>query len=193
MSNLRITELEIPEVLLIGTTRYSDERGWFSVTYNQKAFAEIGIAAQFCQENLALSRGVGTLRGLHYQRLPKSQAKLIYVLIGRILDVALDLRRGSPTFGRHVTVELCAESGCQVYIPRGFAHGYITLAPYTIVGYKVDDEYAPDLEGGIAWNDPELKINWGKERDAIIISDKDRHLPWLREIESPFTFQDQIS
>jgi dTDP-4-dehydrorhamnose 3,5-epimerase len=114
-------------------------------------------------------------------------------LIGRILDVALDLRRGSPTFGRHVTVELSAESGCQVYIPRGFAHGYITRAPYTIVGYKVDDEYAPDLEGGIAWNDPELKINWGKERDAIIISDKDQHLPWLREIESPFTFQDQIS
>ena len=188
MSNLRITELEIPEVLLIGITRHLDERGWFSVTYNQKAYAEIGIAAQFCQENLALSRAVGTLRGLHYQRPPKTQAKLIYVLIGRILDVALDLRRGSPTFGRHVTVELSAESGCQVYIPRGFAHGYITRAPDTIIGYKVDDEYAPDLEGGIAWNDPELKIDWGKERDAIIISDKDQHLPSLREIESPFTF-----
>jgi dTDP-4-dehydrorhamnose 3,5-epimerase len=193
VSNLRITELEIPEVLLIGITRQLDERGWFSVTYNQKAYAEIGIAAPFCQENLALSRAVGTLRGLHYQRPPKTQAKLIYVLIGRILDVALDLRRGSPTFGRHVTVELSAESGCQVYIPRGFAHGYITRAPDTIIGYKVDDEYAPDLEGGIAWNDPELKIDWGKERDAIIISDKDQHLPSLREIESPFTFQDQIS
>jgi dTDP-4-dehydrorhamnose 3,5-epimerase len=187
VSSLRITKLAIPEVLLIETECYSDERGWFSVTYNQKAYAEAGVTLHFCQENYSLSRAVGTVRGLHYQRPPKSQAKLIHVLSGRILDVALDLRKGSPTFSRHVAVELSAENRWQLYIPRGFAHGFITRAPDTIVGYKVDDEYARDLEGGVAWNDPELGINWGNGSGAIVISDKDQNLPRLGEIESPFT------
>jgi dTDP-4-dehydrorhamnose 3,5-epimerase len=173
-------------VLLIETARFPDARGWFSVTYNQKAYAEAGMALQFCQENYSLSCAVGTVRGLHYQRPPRSQAKLVHVLTGRILDVALDLRKGSRTFGRHVAVELSAESGWQLYIPQGFAHGFITRAANTIVGYKVDDEYAADLEGGIAWNDPELGINWGSGSDAIVISDKDQNLPRLGEVESPF-------
>ncbi len=193
MSGLRVTTLEIPEVLLIETMRYPDERGWFGVTYNQKTYAEAGIPVPFCQENYSLSRAVGTVRGLHYQRPPKTQAKLVYVLTGRILDVALDLRKGSLTFGRHVAVELSAENGRQLYIPRGFAHGFITRAPDTIVGYKVDDEYAANLEGGIAWNDPALGINWGNGSAAIVISDKDQNLPRLREIATPFTSASPIS
>src|SRR6516165_4820440 len=157
-TSLRVTKLEIPEVLLIQGVRYSDERGWFSVTYNQKAYSDVGIIAKFCQENLSLSRDVFTVRGLHYQRPPKTQAKLIHVLSGRILDVAVDLRKDSATFGHHVAVELSAENGNQLYIPQGFAHGFITRAPDTLVGYKVDEEYAANLEGGIAWSDPALGI-----------------------------------
>ena len=193
MSGLRITKLEIPEVLLIEAVRYPDERGWFSVTYNQEAHAEAGILFPFCQENHALSRAVGTVRGLHYQRSPKSQAKLIHVLSGRILDVAVDLRKHSATFGRHVAVELSAENGWQLYIPRGFAHGYMTRAPDTIIGYKVDNDYAANLEGGIAWNDPALGINWGNGSSAIVISGKDQNLPRLGEIDSPFIAASQIS
>lgn len=187
MGGLCITKLEIPQVLLIETVRFPDERGWFSVTYNQKIYADAGMPPQFCQENFSLSRTVGTVRGLHYQRPPKSQAKLVQVLAGRILDVALDLRKGSPTFGRHVAVELSAANGRQLYIPRGFAHGFITRAPDTIVEYKVDDEYAASLEGGVAWNDPELAIDWGNGSDAIVISGKDRDLPRFAQVESPFT------
>ena len=188
-TSLRVTKLEIPEVLLIQGVRYSDERGWFSVTYNQKAYSDVGIIAKFCQENLSLSRVVFTVRGLHYQRPPKTQAKLIHVLSGRILDVAVDLRKDSATFGHHVAVELSAENGNQLYIPQGFAHGFITRAPDTLVGYKVDEEYAANLEGGIAWSDPALGINWGSGSNPIVISDKDRILPRFGEIESPFRLQ----
>ena len=185
-TSLRVTKLEIPEVLLIQGVRYSDERGWFSVTYNQKAYSDVGIIAKFCQENLSLSRVVFTVRGLHYQRPPKTQAKLIHVLSGRILDVAVDLRKDSATFGHHVAVELSAENGNQLYIPQGFAHGFMTRAPDTLVGYKVDEEYAANLEGGIAWSDPALGINWGSGSNPIVVSDKDRILPRFGEIESPF-------
>ena len=183
---MRITRLDIPEVLLIKTLRFPDERGWFSVTYNQKAYAEAGLPHTFCQENYSLSRAVGTVRGLHYQKPPKSQAKLIHVLSGRVLDVAVDLRKDSPTFGRHVAVELSAENGWQLFVPRGFAHGFITRVPDTVVAYKVDNDYAANLEGGVAWNDPELRIDWGSGLGAVVMSDKDRQLPRLGEADNPF-------
>jgi dTDP-4-dehydrorhamnose 3,5-epimerase len=185
VSGLRVTKLDIPEVLLIESARYPDERGWFSVTYNQKSYSEAGLPP-FCQENHSMSRAVGTVRGLHYQKSPKSQAKLVHVLSGRIVDVAVDMRKGSPTFGRHVAVELSAENGRQLFVPRGFAHGYMTHVPDTVVGYKVDNDYAVDLEGGIAWNDPDLGIDWGGTSDAIVISHKDQILPRLAQIDSPF-------
>ena len=193
MSGLRIARLEIPEVLLIQTVRFPDERGWFSVTYNQQVYAEAGLPQAFCQENHSLSRAVGTLRGLHYQKPPKTQAKLVQVLSGRILDVAVDLRKDSPTFGQHVAVELSADDGRQLFVPRGFAHGFITRAPDTIVAYKVDNDYAASLEDGLAWNDPDLGIDWGNGQGAVVMSDKDRKLPRLRDAGSPFVTESTMS
>jgi dTDP-4-dehydrorhamnose 3,5-epimerase len=193
VSRLRITRLDIPDVLLIETVRYPDERGWFTVTYNQKDYTEAGMPLLSCQENQSFSRAVGTVRGLHYQIPPKTQAKLVQVLTGRILDVALDMRRDSQTFGRHVAVELSAENGRQLFIPRGFAHGFITRVPDTTIGYKVDNDYAASLEGGIMWNDSELGIDWGDQTGPIVISDKDQKLPRLKEIDSPFTIASPIS
>ena len=192
VSGLRVTRLEIPELLLIQTVRFPDERGWFSVTYNEKAYAEAGLPHRFCQENHSLSRTAGTVRGLHYQKPPKAQAKLVQVLSGRVLDVAVDLRKHSPTFGRHVAVELSAENGRQLFIPRGFAHGFMTRVPDTIVAYKVDNDYAANLEGGVAWNDPELGIDWDSG-GAIVISDKDRKLPRFREADNPFMAASSIA
>ncbi len=157
------------------------------MAYNKKAYAEAGISLDLCQDNHSFSRAVGTLRGLHFQRPPKAQTKLVQVLTGRILDVAVDLRKGSATFGRHVAVELSAENGRQLYIPRGFAHGFITRCADTMIGYKVDNDYAADLEGGIIWSDPALEINWGGDLGPIVISDKDRTLPLICETDSPFT------
>jgi dTDP-4-dehydrorhamnose 3,5-epimerase len=192
LGGLPVTTLEIPEMLLIDTVRYPDERGWFSVTYNQETYAKAGMPVSFCQENQSLSRAVGTVRGLHYQMPPKSQAKLVRVLTGRILDVAVDLRKGSQTFGHHVVVELSAENGRQLYIPRGFAHGFITRDQDVMIGYRVDNDYAANLEGGIAWNDPELGIEWGDNSGPIVISDKDQKLPRLSEIDSPFMIERPI-
>lgn len=190
---MRVTRLEIPDVLLIEPARFLDERGWFSVTFNQKAYAEAGMPATYCQENVSLSRAAGTVRGLHYQRPPKAQAKLLQVLTGRILDVAVDLRKGSRTYGRYVAAELSAENGLQLFVPRGFAHGFITRARDTKIGYKVDNDYAAILEGGIAWDDPELGIDWGAGSGPVTISDKDRQLPRLSEIDSPFMIESAIA
>ncbi len=190
---MRVTRLEIPDVLLIEPKRFPDERGWFSVAYNQKVYADAGMPSAFCQENVSLSRAVGTVRGLHFQRPPKAQAKLVQVLVGRILDVALDLRAGSLTFGRHLAVELSAENGRQLFIPRGFAHGFITRVPDTMIGYKVDNDYAADLEGGIAWDDPALGIDWGVGSAPIVVSGKDQKLGRLSDIGSPFMIESAIA
>ena len=188
MSNLHIARLDIPAVLLIETVRHADDRGWLSVTYNARDYAEAGIADDFTQENQSFSQRVGTVRGLHYQRPPKSQAKLVRVLTGRILDVALDLRQDSPTFRRHVAVELSAANGKQLYVPHGFAHGFVTREEDTIVHYKLAGDYDRSLEGGIAWDDPDLGIDWGIASDTpVVISDRDQKLPRLRHVETPFT------
>lgn len=173
--------LPIPDVRLITPRRFGDDRGWFTETWSRRTL-DIG----FCQDNMSLSAEVGTIRGLHFQKPPHAQAKLVMVLQGRILDVAVDIRRASPTFGQHVAVELSAAAGNQLLIPRGFAHGFCTLEPGTQVMYKVDDFYAPETDAGIFWADPDLAINWPVRVDQAHLSPKDLGLPRLKDIESPF-------
>ena len=177
---------DLPRIIV--PKRHVDDRGWFSETYKDKSLSDIGITCRFVQDNQSSSKRVGTLRGLHFQRPPAAQAKLISVLRGRILDVAVDIRSGSPTFGKHVAMELSAESGYQFYVPIGFAHGFVTLEDETVVLYKVSDYYAPTQDSGLRWNDPDIAIPWPFEGVDIIMSEKDRRLPLLREFVSPFTY-----
>jgi len=165
--------------LLIAARRFGDARGYFSETYSRRDFAALGIAEELVQDNQSRSASVGTLRGLHFQIPPRAQAKLVRVLRGRILDVAVDLRHGSPTYGRHVGAELTPENGLMLYVPAGFAHGFVTREPDTEVTYKVSDTYAPDCDRGLAWDDPALGIAWGVAPDAAVLSDKDKRWPGL--------------
>lgn len=174
-------ELSIPDVRVLTPRRFGDDRGWFTETWSRRS---LDIA--FCQDNMSLSAQPGTIRGLHFQKPPHAQAKLVMVLQGAILDVAVDIRRASPTFGKHVAVELSAATGNQLFIPRGFAHGFCTLEPGTQVMYKVDDFYAPETDAGIHWADPDLAINWPVRVDQAHLSPKDLGLPRLKDIESPF-------
>jgi dTDP-4-dehydrorhamnose 3,5-epimerase len=176
----------LPRVIV--PKRHFDDRGWFSEIFHEKRLYDLGIACRFVQDNQASSKRAGTLRGLHFQLPPAAQAKLVTVLRGRILDVAVDIRRGSPTFGKHVTTELLADTGRQVYIPVGFAHGYLTLEDDVVLMYKVSDYYAPACDSGIRWNDPEIAIPWPFEDADIITSDKDGRLPLLKEFVSPFAY-----
>ncbi len=179
---VQITELEIPGILLVTPKRFHDARGVFAELYNAKELEEAGIRDVFVQDNFSLSSRVGTVRGLHFQASPYSQVKLVRVSRGRILDVAVDLRPSSPTYKRHVSVELSAENGVQIYIPNGFAHGFCTLEPETELVYKVSSHYAPAAEGGILWSDPELGIDWPISERDVILSEKDANLPLLKDI-----------
>ncbi|MEZ5839270.1 MAG: dTDP-4-dehydrorhamnose 3,5-epimerase [Hyphomicrobiales bacterium] len=176
---LPVERLSIPDVLIVRPDRYPDARGYFSETYSRARFAEIGIDVEFVQDNQSFSAERGVLRGLHFQAPPHAQGKLVRVVAGRIFDVAVDLRSGSPTFGRHVAAEISAGDGRQIWVPAGFAHGFVTLAPATEVLYKVTSPYAPAAEMGIAWDDPALAIDWPVEPGAVILSDKDSRLPRL--------------
>ena len=178
----------MPRVRLIETRRFADERGWFSETYRRDRLAALGIVDSFVQDNQSLSRAAGTLRGIHFQVPPRAQAKLVRCLSGRILDVVVDLRRGSPTFARSLSVELSAENGRQLYIPVGFGHALLTLEPETEVAYKVSDYYAPECDRGIRWDDPDLAIEWPFESSALVLSPKDAALPLLKEFDSPFAY-----
>jgi dTDP-4-dehydrorhamnose 3,5-epimerase len=182
---VQVTPTAIPEVKLVRPARHGDARGWFSEIWHRERFAEAGIALDFVQDNLAHSATAGTLRGLHFQRPPGAQSKLVRVLAGRIFDVAVDLRPNSPTYRRHVAVELSAEDGAWLLVPKGFAHGYLTLEPETLVLYKVDAYYAPSLDGGIAFDDPELAIPWPLPPGGPILSEKDRRLPRLSALDPP--------
>lgn len=181
-----ITELDPSGVMLIAQRRFHDARGFFTELYNAKELKEAGISEVFVQDNCSLSTTVGTIRGLHFQAPPYSQAKLIRVSRGRVLDVAVDIRRESSTYGRHVAVELSAENGHQIYIPHGFAHGFCTLEPNTEIVYKVSSYYAPQAEGGILWSDPALNITWPISKDAAIVSEKDAVLPVLKDLAPVF-------
>ena len=177
--------LEIPEVILIEPRVFQDERGFFKETYKYSEFAAFGITERFVQDNH--SRSVkGVLRGLHYQNPPKAQGKLVRVIVGGIFDVAVDIRVGSPTYGKWVGVKLSAENKRMLYIPPGFAHGFCVLSDVAEVVYKVTEEYAPECEAGIIWNDPEIGIAWPIERP--ILSPKDAAWPPLREAINGFRY-----
>lgn len=179
----------IPEVLLLTPVRHGDARGYFSETYNKRDLAGAGIGADFVQDNESFSVEAGTVRGLHFQIPPFEQSKLVRVSSGAIFDVAVDLRRGSPSYGRHVSVRLSAAEGNQLFIPAGFAHGFCTLEPDTRIFYKVDRHYSAAHDAGLMWDDPELKIAWPVTPEKAVLSDKDRRLGRFATFESPFTWQ----
>lgn len=181
---MRLIETGLPGLALLEPKVFRDERGFFLETYSEAAFDALGIGARFVQDNHAYSVRPGVLRGLHFQLPPHAQAKLVWVVRGRVLDVAVDLRRDSPTYGRHYCVELSAENMLRLFLPRGFAHGYLTLAPDTEFLYKVDAPYMPQADAGILWNDPELGIAWPEAEP--VLSGKDRMLPRLKDFHSPF-------
>lgn len=183
---LDVRPLAIPEVKVLIPRRFSDARGYFVETWNRQAWRAAGIDLDFCQDNQSLSRAKGTVRGLHFQTPPHAQGKLVSVLAGRIFDVAVDLRKRSPTFGKHVACELGASDGAQLLVPAGFAHGFCTLETDTIVAYKVSAPYAPNADAGIFWADPALEIAWPVNLAEASLSPKDESLPRLKDIESPF-------
>jgi dTDP-4-dehydrorhamnose 3,5-epimerase len=182
-----LTPLALPEVLLITPRRHGDARGWFSETWSRKSLAAAGLDIDFVQDNQAFNARSGTVRGLHFQTAPHPQAKLVRVLAGAILDVAVDVRAGSPTLGRWVSARLTAEGGEQLFVPRGFAHGYCTLCDDVMLAYKVDGDYSPQTEGGVIWNDPDLAIDWPVPPDQAVLSDKDLVLPRLADLP-PLSF-----
>ena len=187
---MQIEELPLPGAFVLTPKRFGDDRGFFSETYSARAFEEVAPGVTFVQDNHSLSRDPGTLRGLHFQLPPHAQGKLVRVPRGRVLDVIVDVRVGSPTYGKHVGVELSAENWKQMWIPAGFAHAFCTLEPDTEFCYKVTEFYAPQSDSGIAFNDPDLGIEWPFPEDQLILSDKDRVLQALKDFQSPFTYKD---
>jgi dTDP-4-dehydrorhamnose 3,5-epimerase len=184
-----VTKTQLQEVLIIEPRKFGDNRGFFSEVFNARALNEFIGPVTFVQDNHSLSQKKGTLRGIHFQAPPFAQDKLIRCVRGAILDVAVDLRRGSPTFGQSVGEVLSAENWRQLYVPKGFGHAFLTLTDDVEVMYKVTDYYAPDYDGGVIWNDPDLAISWGLNKDDTVeLSSKDALLPRLREFESPFIF-----
>lgn len=173
-------------VLLLEPARFGDARGAFAETWSARDWTAAGVAETFVQDNHARSAEAGTLRGLHFQAPPHDQGKLVRVTRGAAYDVAVDLRAGSPTFARHVAVTLSAEAWMQLWIPPGFAHGYLTLEPGTEVLYKTTAYYAPDAEGGLAWDDPDLAIAWPWRAEAVITSVRDQGWPRLADFKTPF-------
>ena len=179
---------EIEGLLLLEPRKFEDARGFFSEVYNKRSLAEAGFDGEFVQDNQSLSVHRGVVRGLHFQSPPFAQDKLVRVTRGRILDVAVDIRAGSPTYGDHVAVELSAENWRQLLVPAGFAHGFATLEPNTEVVYKVTNFYAPDHDHGVLWSDPEIGVAWGIDPSEAVVSEKDAAQPRLSEITSPFAY-----
>lgn len=173
---------------LIVPKRFVDQRGWFCETWNERRLAAEGLSIRFVQDNESCSARRGTIRGLHYQAPPHAQAKLVRAVRGRIYDVAVDVRRGSPTYGRFVGAELSDQNGHQLYIPAGFAHGFCSLDEQVQVAYKVSDFYAPECEGGIRFDDATIAIPWPVAPDLVCTSDKDARHPALADWESPFDY-----
>ena len=175
-----VERLAIPDVILLTPPRFADSRGFFSETFNAGRFADLGVTGPFVQDNHSLSVAAGTIRGLHCQIAPSVQGKLVRCVRGAIWDVAVDLRRGSASYGQHVAAELTAENGAQLWIPEGFLHGFYTLAPDTEVIYKVTSSYDKASERGVIWNDPDLALPWPVDADAAVLSDKDMVMPRLK-------------
>lgn len=187
---LAIEQIAVPGLVVLTPARFGDERGWFCETWNAEAMAGAGLDLPWRQDNHAFSASKGTLRGLHYQAPPRAQDKLVRCSRGAVLDVAVDIRVDSPTFGRSVVVELSAENGRQLLIPQGFLHGYATLTDNTEVQYKCTDTYAPETGRSVRWDDPDLAIPWGLAEPPIL-SPKDAAAPLLRDAPSPFVWQEE--
>tara|TARA_R110000868_G_scaffold2384_5_gene17658 strand:+ start:18455 stop:19039 length:585 start_codon:yes stop_codon:yes gene_type:complete len=188
---MQVERLDIPGVFQITPARFGDPRGYFSVTHNQQALADAGMDLRFCQDNQSWSAAAGTVRGLHFQSPPASQAKLVRAVTGSILDVVVDARVGSPTYGQHLKRRLDSATGAQLLVPHGCLHGFVTLEADTIVFYKVDAYYAPALEDSISWNDPDLGIDWGVSPGEVSLSDKDANAMAWSDFVSPFVYEPQ--
>lgn len=186
---MQFERLELPDVVLVTPRRFGDRRGYFSETFRTDKFSEHVGLFRFVQDNQSFSASVGTVRGLHFQLEPRAQGKLVRCISGSILDVAVDIRRSSPTYGRYVQVELSADNGQQLWIPPGFAHGFCTLEPGCILSYKVTDYYSPDHDRGLLWNDPDIGIDWPIDVGRAILSDKDQTHPRLSELDTNFNYQ----
>ena len=186
---MQTEQTALPGVMIVTPARFGDARGWFSETWNAARMAETGLDLAFVQDNHSFSAQKGTLRGLHYQRPPHAQDKLVRCTRGAIWDVAVDIRKGSPAYGQWVGVELSAENGRQLLIPKGFLHGFVTLTDDVEVQYKCSDFYAPDCDGAVRWDDPEIGIDWRLNGAAPVLSDKDRAAPLLKDAARPFRYE----
>ena len=183
---MKFIETKIFDLIIIEPTVFGDVRGYFLESYNQKKFEEVVGKISFVQDNESKS-SKGVLRGLHFQKPPFEQAKLVRCIEGEVLDVAVDIRKNSKTYGHHVAVLLSGQNKRQLFVPRGFAHGFLVLSESATFAYKVDNTYAPEFDTGIRWNDKELNIQWCMDDSEVVISAKDAELPFLSEFESPFT------
>lgn len=189
---MKFTKTKIPDVILIEPKVFGDDRGYFVETFRSDLFKqETGISTTFTQDNESRS-SYGVLRGLHYQLAPHAQSKLVRVIEGTVLDVAVDIRKGSPTFGQHVSVELSAENKHQLFIPRGFAHGFVVLSETAIFAYKVDNYYSPECDRGLQFDDPQLNIDWKIERQKLQLSEKDKTQPSLNDATDLFDYQHEL-
>jgi len=175
--------------LLLAPRRQSDSRGWFGEIFHEQRLNAMGITQHFVQDNQSRSNRKGTIRGLHFQAPPAAQAKLVTVTQGRIIDVIVDIRSGSPTFGHHIAQELDSSAGLLLYVPEGYAHGFMTLVDDVVVTYKVSHYYSPSHEGGLRWNDPQINVAWPFRGSEVTASVKDDSLPLLREFQSPFVYE----
>ncbi len=182
---MNIVETKIKGVFLIEPVVFGDHRGFFTETFKSNVFEKWGLPSKFIQDNHSMSLEAGTLRGLHYQKNPKAQTKLVRAIRGAIFDVAVDIRKGSPTYGQSVDVLLTAENKRQLLVPRGFAHGFVTLSPQTEVVYKVDEYYSPEDDRNILWNDPAIGIHW--PFSSPILNDKDKQAPLLKDADNNFS------
>jgi dTDP-4-dehydrorhamnose 3,5-epimerase len=183
-----IVKFDIPDVKLIRAKRFEDVRGHFSETWSDRAFRAEIANVTFVQDNQSMSASKGTLRGLHFQKPPFAQGKLIRVVRGSILDVAVDIRKGSPAYGQHVAVKIDATEGSQLWVPAGFLHGFCTLEDETEVLYKATSYFSSGHDAGVCWNDPELAINWPVDAATVVLSEKDQRLPRLRDLPDFFTY-----
>lgn len=183
-----VPDKKIPSVVLVKPKRFGDSRGYFEESFVSNRYVENGIDCEFVQDNHSLSAQPGVVRGLHFQTPPHAQDKLVRCTRGRVIDVAVDIRTGSPTFGDYVAVELSAENGWQLFVPKGFAHGFCTLEENCEVQYKVSDYYAPDCDAGLAFDDEMIGIDWPFSNDELVLSEKDTQHPKLSEYELPFQF-----
>jgi dTDP-4-dehydrorhamnose 3,5-epimerase len=184
---MKFIKTDIPALVIIEPTVFADARGYFLESYNKKAFEENIGSVNFVQDNESKS-SKGVLRGLHFQKPPFTQAKLVRCIEGEVLDVAVDIRIGSPTYGKHVAVKLTGENKKQLFVPRGFAHGFAVLSETAVFAYKVDNIYAPKYDGGILWNDTALQIDWNLSENEVKLSEKDAKLPTLASLENPFIY-----